>query len=459
MYQVLSGQWLRKTFPGVIFANSNIPEKRYHICREEKDMSQLPEDSRDIFKKNIIDRYTNRPNLSFCGGEYSVLDSFCFAEFLLHYYLEPSKSKDNDYQPEILVDGLIENNPASDIRYPFSIPIISANEKLKCSKVPCVLTYYVPNQHTHPEEYAHHLLFMYFPFRNENELKLNNSYAEKVNSSNVLEIINLNCIKVEAYSLLVENALERLSTNQSADIDSFGQQENDEINDRLNENLHNKEFLDDELTCNFPESGFSCSTHPVFQDSLINENIRSLNVKQRQVFDIIPKWARDYMKNLSSKHAKYIKSFHVFLTGGAGVGKSHLMKTIFMSISKLLSFKGGNPEKPRILILAPTGVAAINIDETIIHAALGINIGHKLYPLNDRQRGILRNKLSEIKFIITDKVSMVSSGLFYQVHQRLNKILEFQQTCHLLGYLLLFLVIFINYHQSKELQFTLVQTI
>ena len=253
--------------------------------------------------------------------------------------------------------------------------------------------------------------------------------------------------------------MEGLSPNQNANIDFFGQQENDEINDTLNENLHNEEFLDDELTCNFPESGFSCSTHPVFQDSLINENIRSLNVKQRQVFDIIPKWARDYMKNLSSKHAKYIKSFHVFLTGGAGVGKSHLMKTIFMSISKLLSFKGGNPEKPRILILAPTGVAAINIDETIIHAALGINIGHKLYPLNDRQSGILRNKLSEIKFIITDKVSMVSSGLFYQVHQRLNKILEFQQTCHLLGYLLLFLVIFINYHQSKELQFTLVQTI
>ena len=28
VYQVLSGQWLRKTFPGVIFVNSNIPEKK-----------------------------------------------------------------------------------------------------------------------------------------------------------------------------------------------------------------------------------------------------------------------------------------------------------------------------------------------------------------------------------------------------------------------------------------------
>ena len=89
VYQVLSGQWLRKTFPGVIFANSNISEKRYRICLEEKDVSQLPLDSRDIFKKNMIDRYIDRRNLSFCGGKYSVLDSFCFAEFLRNYYLAP----------------------------------------------------------------------------------------------------------------------------------------------------------------------------------------------------------------------------------------------------------------------------------------------------------------------------------------------------------------------------------
>ena len=169
--------------------------------------------------------------------------------------------------------------------------------------------------------------------------------------------------------------------------------------------IYTTNFLDDEITCNFPESGFSCSTHPVFQDSLINENIRSVNVKQRQVFDVIHKWARDYVKNLSSKHVKYIKLFHIFLIGGAGVGKSHLIKTIFMSISKLLPFKGGDPEKPRILILAPTGVTAINIDGTTINTALGINVGHTLYPLNDRQRGILRNKLSEIKFIIIDEIS------------------------------------------------------
>ena len=117
---------------------------------------------------------------------------------------------------------------------------------------------------------------------------------------------------------------------------------------------------------------------------------------------------------------KKVKPFHIFLTGGGGVGKSHLIKTIYMSINKVLMYKGGNPEKPRILLLAPTGVAAVNIDGTTIHTALGINVGGKLYPLNDRQRGILRNKLAEVKFIIIDEISMVSNVLLYQVHQRLN---------------------------------------
>ena len=55
VYHIVAGQWLRKTLPGVIFANSNVPEKRYRICRDEKDISELPQDSTDIFKRNITD--------------------------------------------------------------------------------------------------------------------------------------------------------------------------------------------------------------------------------------------------------------------------------------------------------------------------------------------------------------------------------------------------------------------
>ena len=35
VYHILPGQWLRKTFPGVIFSNSNVPEKRCRVCLNE----------------------------------------------------------------------------------------------------------------------------------------------------------------------------------------------------------------------------------------------------------------------------------------------------------------------------------------------------------------------------------------------------------------------------------------
>ena len=64
---------------------------------------------------------------------------------------------------------------------------------------------------------------------------------------------------------------------------------------------------------------------------------------------------------------KKFKSFHLFITGDASVGKSHLMKTIFLSLNKVLGYKGGDADKPRISLLAPTGIAATNINGTKIH--------------------------------------------------------------------------------------------
>ena len=75
--------------------------------------------------------------------------------------------------------------------------------------------------------------------------------------------------------------------------------------------------------------------------------------------------------------------------------------------------RGGVPQKPRILLLTPTGAAAINISGTTIHSGLGINVGGKMFPLNDHQRAILRNKLSEVRLLIIDEISMFSSTLFY----------------------------------------------
>ena len=85
-----------------------------------------------------------------------------------------------------------------------------------------------------------------------------------------------------------------------------------------------------------------------------------------------------------------------------------------MTLNKLLTHKSSSSEKARILLLLLTGVAAVNISEATIHSGLGINVGNKLFPLNNHQRATLRNKLSEVKLVITDEISMVSSEFLCQ---------------------------------------------
>ena len=44
VYLLLPELWLGKTFPGVLFANSNLPENRFRICRSKEEIDELPED-------------------------------------------------------------------------------------------------------------------------------------------------------------------------------------------------------------------------------------------------------------------------------------------------------------------------------------------------------------------------------------------------------------------------------
>ena len=46
---------------------------------------------------------------------------------------------------------------------------------------------------------------------------------------------------------------------------------------------------------------------PAIHDNIINENIRSLNMKQREVFNFIHEWSQDYIKILRRKVIKKVK--------------------------------------------------------------------------------------------------------------------------------------------------------
>ena len=87
-------------------------------------------------------------------------------------------------------------------------------------------------------------------------------------------------------------------------------------------------------------------------------------------------------------------SLQLFITGGAGAGKSHLIKTLSHTAVNIFRQISQNPEKPSVLLLAPTGIAAINIKGTKINSGLSIpvdNIGYNVTPLSDRKNRIKKS--------------------------------------------------------------------
>ena len=144
VYHFLPELWLQKVFPGVIYANTNIPEKLFRVLRSQGEIGDLPDDSNNIFKRNMFDRYADRPDESVCNGCYGVLNKFCYAEFLRFCYIVPS-ANENYWQSMELKDELLEvNSPATG--YPIMISLMSSKEKMECSKLPSVLQYFTQNK-------------------------------------------------------------------------------------------------------------------------------------------------------------------------------------------------------------------------------------------------------------------------------------------------------------------------
>ena len=147
----------------------------------------------------MLDRYTDRPDSHFQNGKYAILENLCFAEFLSYCYVESKITETSDYndsQPIVLNNELVEGNHKSSI-YPKSVPLMPSNEKLKYRTVRAILRYHEPDPDKYPEKYAHHLLFTFYPFCNEDNLKLDGRYLAKLQQSGVLDIINLNTQKLK----------------------------------------------------------------------------------------------------------------------------------------------------------------------------------------------------------------------------------------------------------------------
>ena len=182
----------------------------------------MPEDSADIYKINLVSRYVIRPSEE-------IFNQLCYASFVKKYQLLP-KQVESDRQPNQLSDKVIEKNHLvnNNNSNPKRITL-STGKNLVHRKVEFVLRYHVPNKDKDPEAYAHHLLFIFYPFRSEEQLKAGEplSYSAKLLQAGVINVINDSKSLVEQFSDIVDQAF---FSRFFPSWDPFLQQENYDVN-------------------------------------------------------------------------------------------------------------------------------------------------------------------------------------------------------------------------------------
>ena len=82
VYNALPEMWLRKYSPGISFINTNLPNNRIWMIKSKEELELLPDNSTDIFKKSIIDRYVDRAT----SGKFPSLKTACLAQIASLYY-------------------------------------------------------------------------------------------------------------------------------------------------------------------------------------------------------------------------------------------------------------------------------------------------------------------------------------------------------------------------------------
>jgi len=113
----------------------------------------------------------------------------------------------------------------------------------------------------------------------------------------------------------------------------------------------------------------------------------NLNEKQKIIFDRI----ETHHKNAISDHR--VEALRIHIMGTAGTGKSYLIK----AIRKRLQSMARNGKSP-VIVIAPTGVAAFNIDGGTIHSTLSIPImGGKKFDLNNICLKQFQEKLQDVR--------------------------------------------------------------
>ncbi|XP_062283095.1 uncharacterized protein LOC133987667 [Scomber scombrus] len=373
-------------------------------------ISKSPEtNTHNIWMKGLVDRYLNRPNDS-------TFNNMCIATFASEYRI---LSKNEHCKNRIQLQN--------------DCGFVAKRSKTE----PAVIRYARFSETKATELFYHSILQLFLPYRCEEQLKPTkyDTYEDFYKHAHVglgedtlhsvKELVDGNRKQFEVNADELDDIQDRIDLEGIAE-DAWGalcpEQEVERLESLME--MQETEQFDEGVKENIPDLATSRKqeSHLEKRNNIMSRSdglalIRSLNETQRSVFYQIRQWCLDKVTGRKPE------PFHLFVTGGAGTGKSHLIKAIQYEAMRLLSPICSQPDNISVLLTAPTGIAAFHIDATTIHNTFSIGLDVRLpyTPLGEEKVNSLRAKYRDLQILIIDEISMVDNRMLTYVHGRLRQ--------------------------------------
>ena len=418
---------LTKCTRDIVFVNTSVPEERIFLLKPKAVLDELPAESTDVESDNVIQRYSKRPK---------QLSKFCLADYVSKVdiiYPKGNKvtEKVNDKNEDDRCDSSSsnesedslddDNSRGSDLLYK-----TKNGTKYKKRKVPRIIRYVKYNKKKDPENYFREQLMLFVPWRNEQKDILGSfdTYEAHYNSVQTSLIPKRNEYEHHIEELELARQMMEDEQREYDQTAPNAEQENREAEEegskeseqfvyfnpsRVVEHRHYDIGIELQSTCSVPPVE---TTGILLPDDEYLTLLRSLNLRQREFFNHIVHWIK--CKD---------EPVYAFLTGGAGVGKSVVIRALYQTLYRILNLKDGeNPDDKRILLCAYMGFAAFNISGQTICSAFHKKMYKGTNHLSADELNTFRIKYRHLKVVIIDEISMVGNKMLSFIDTRLQQL-------------------------------------
>ena len=345
--------------------------------------------------------------------------------------------------------GSLEENSGDEVnektKEPLQLPLkIKLNNPLpgeppylRRRSFPKAIRFFKQKEEVNKHKYFLQQLIMFLPFKDERDLfpddprKCENLYRDHEKE------INNRKAKVLPFLESVQEARRVYNENKELDdpdleevgamLDPEKEQEiidaEDEEEEDHPEYLHiDPDQVEDEAKEEFKRKRvFRAIEIPSNQERL--EEARKLDKMQRYVLSVGLKYAKGIIKARKG-NSELPSPPNMMVHGGAGSGKSSVIKPLAEWIQDTLQEEGDDPDSPYVVLSSFTGAASANINGQTLHSLFGFKFGTKFISLSDQKREETRCQFRNLKIVIVDEVSMISADLFYNFDLKMREIMQ-----------------------------------